>query len=146
MPGTVTGSGASRTTAVGNAQEAADVFRIDEERPHNGTVVLAIHGDADMRTASELRDRLGEVIDGAPSAVVLDLTGATFLDSSALGVFLGALKRLRAGGGRLRVVVPRAELRRIFEMTLLDRVFDLDVTRQEALSAAGDARPAGGSL
>jgi anti-sigma B factor antagonist len=93
-----------------------------------------------MRAASELRGRLGEVIDDSPRAVVLDLTGATFLDSMTLGVFLTAMKQLRARGGRFRVVAPRAEIRRIFEMTLLDRVFDLDVTRQEALIAAGDGR------
>jgi anti-sigma B factor antagonist len=118
----------------------ADEFAIDEERPRAGTVVLAIHGDADIRAAGELRDRLGDAIEGSPSAIVLDLTDATFLDSMTLGVFLTAMKRLRARGGRFRVVAPRAEIRRIFEMTLLDRVFDLDVTRQEALAATGDGR------
>jgi anti-sigma B factor antagonist len=120
--------------------DGSDDFHIDEDRPSATTVVLAIHGDADMRAASELKDRLGEVIDDSPSAIVLDLTDATFLDSMTLGVFLTAMKRLRARGGRFRVVAPRAEIRRIFEMTLLDRVFDLDVTRQDALAAAGDGR------
>jgi anti-sigma B factor antagonist len=91
-----------------------------------------------MRSAGELRDRLGQAIDDAPSAIVLDLSNATFLDSMTLGVFLSAMKRLRARGGRFRVVAPRAEIRRIFEMTLLDRVFELDLTRQEALAAARD--------
>jgi anti-sigma B factor antagonist len=120
--------------------ERADEFHIDEDRPTAKTVVLAIHGEADMRAASELKDRLGEVIDDSPTAIVLDLSDATFLDSMTLGVFLTAMKRLRARGGRFRVVAPSAEIRRIFEMTLLDRVFDLDVTRQEALAAAADGR------
>lgn len=126
-------------------QRTTDEFRIDEERPSAKTVVLSIHGDADVRTASELRARLGEVIDDSPRAIVVDLTGATFLDSMTLGVFLTAMKRLRGRGGRFRVVAPRAEIRRIFEMTLLDRVFDLDVTRQDALAAAGDGRPTAGA-
>jgi anti-sigma B factor antagonist len=122
-------------------QDAAEGFRIDEERLGAATVVLAINGEADMRVASELTDRLGEVVDGGPSAVVVDLTDATFVDSTALGVLLGAMKRQRARGGRFRVVAPRTEIRRIFEMTLLDRVFELDLSRQEALAAAGDGRP-----
>ena len=134
------GSGASGSPTKGDGERTLDEFRIDEDRPSAKTVVLTIHGDADMRAASELKDRLGEVIDDSPRAVVLDLTGATFLDSMTLGVFVTAMKRLRARGGRFRVVAPRAEIRRIFEMTLLDRVFDLDVTRQEALIAAGDGR------
>lgn len=131
------GSGAS-----GNAgsERTTDEFRVEEDRPNAKTVVVAIHGDADMRAAGELRDRLGEVIEDSPRAVVLDLTGATFLDSMTLGIFLTAMKRVRARGGRFRVVAPRAEIRRIFEMTLLDRVFELDLTRQDALDAAGDGQ------
>lgn len=122
-------------------QETAEEFRIDEERLGSAVTVLAINGEADMRIASELTDRLGEVVDDGPSAVVVDLTGATFVDSTALGVLLGAMKRQQARGGRFRVVAPRTEIRRIFEMTLLDRVFELDLSRQEALAAAGDGRP-----
>jgi len=117
-------------------------FRIDEERPNPHTVVLSIFGDADLTAASELRDRLGEAIDDGPSALVLDLSGATFLDSMTLGVFLNGMKRLRAQGGRFRIVAPREDIRRIFEMTLLDRVFDLDLSRQDALIAAGAAAAA----
>jgi anti-sigma B factor antagonist len=126
--------------ALGGHEEAIDEFRIDEERVGSGTVLLALHGEADMRIASELKDRLGEVIDDGPVAVVLDLTNAAFVDSTALGVFLGAMKALRARGGRFRIVAPRSEIRRIFEMTLLDRVFELDLSRREALAAAGDGR------
>lgn len=134
------GSGASGTHT--GDERKRDEFRVEEDRPSAKTVVLAIHGDADMRAAGELRDRLIEVIDDSPRAVVLDLTGATFLDSMTLGVLMTAMKRVRATGGRFRVVAPRSEIRRIFEMTLLDRVFELDVTRQEALAAAGDGRGA----
>lgn len=120
--------------------QAIGDFRIEEERPGPTTVLLAIHGEADMGIASELKDRLGEVIAEDLSTVVVDLTEATFLDSTALGVLLGSMKRLRARGGRFRIVAPRSEIRRIFEMTLLDRVFELDLTRQEALAAVGDGR------
>jgi anti-sigma B factor antagonist len=117
-----------------------DEFRIDEERVGSAAVVLTLHGEADMRIASELQDRLGEVIDEGSVAVVLDLSDASFLDSTTLGVLLGAMKRVRARGGRFRIVAPKAEIRRIFELTLLDRVFELDRSRREALAAAGDGR------
>lgn len=110
-------------------------FRIDEEPARDGVVVLSIHGDADLHVAPELRARLTGEIDGGASALVLDLSHATFVDSMALGVLLGAMKRVRAAGGRLRLVVPQTELRRIFEITLLDRVLALDTTREAALRA-----------
>jgi anti-sigma B factor antagonist len=120
---------------------AGGEFSVAEERPDPQTVVIAIHGDADLTAASELRDRLGEAIAGGPSVLVLDLSDATFLDSMALGVFLSGMRSQRARGGRFRVVAPRDDIRRIFELTLLDRVFDLDRSRQDALAAAG-ASPA----
>jgi anti-sigma B factor antagonist len=123
----------------GGQEPAVEEFRIDEER-FGPTVLLALHGEADMRVAAELKDRLGEVIDDGTAAVVLDLTNATFLDSTALGILLGAMKRMRSRGGRFRVVAPRSEIRRIFEMTLLDRVFELDLSRRDALAAAGNGR------
>ena len=128
-----------RVPVPGGQQPALEEFRIDEER-FGSTVLLAIHGDADMRIAPELNNRLGEVIDDGPVAVVLDLTNATFLDSTALGILLGAMKRLRSSGGGFRVVAPRSEIRRIFEITLLDRVFELDLSRRDALAATGDGR------
>lgn len=119
------------------AHRAATEFRIDEtEHVRDArTIVIAVHGDTDMRVVDELAARLSEVIDEAPSALVLDLSGVTFLDSMALGVLLSGLKRIDEMGGQLRVVTPHAEIRRIFEVTMLDQLFDLDSSRDEALAA-----------
>lgn len=119
----------------------ADVFRIErtEHLHRTKTVVLTVHGDADMHVAEELEARLFEAIDEEPSALVLDLSGVTFLDSMTLGVLLHGLKRLGATGGRLRIVTARPEIRRIFELTLLDRLFELDSSRDEALVAAASS-------
>ncbi len=111
-------------------------FRIEEERPAGNNVVLfALYGEVDLHVAPELRDSLALAIDGGADYVVLDLSRVTFIDSMALGVLLGALKRLRPRGGELRLVVPDNDLRRIFEITLLDQAFTLTRTRQEALAA-----------
>jgi anti-sigma B factor antagonist len=118
-------------------------FSIDEDRPDSQSIVIAIHGDADLTAASELRDRLGEAIADGPSVLVLDLSHATFLDSMALGVFLSGMRSQRARGGRFRVVAPRQDIRRIFELTLLDRVFDLDLSRKDALAAGSLAAARG---
>ena len=118
-------------------QSLETAFRIDEAEhvPGTRTIVVAVHGDTDMHVADELEARLSEVIDEVPDALVLDLSGVTFLDSMALGVLLGSLKRLGESGGRLRVVTSRPEIRRIFEVTLLDRLFDIDSSRDGALAA-----------
>jgi anti-sigma B factor antagonist len=110
-------------------------LRIDEERPHAGTAVLVVHGDSDLHTAPELKERLRMVVDDGATNVVLDLSGVTFIDSTSLGVLLGSMRRIRELDGQLRLVAPGPEVRRIFELTLLDRVFPLDESRGDALAA-----------
>src|SRR5687768_4088247 len=102
----------------GSIRTNGDSFHLDELDAGNGTVVVAVHGDADLRVASELKDHLSAIIDDGASSLVLDLSTTTFLDSMTLGVLLAGMKRLRARGGRFRVVAPNSEIRRIFEITL----------------------------
>ena len=66
---------------------------------------------------------------------MLDLLGVTFLDSTALGVLVGALKRCRELGGELHVVVADPRIMKIFEITGLTSVF----TIADSLEAAGAA-------
>ena len=121
---------------VSNGATAVEDFRIEEVRPAGcSAFVYILYGEVDLHVASELRERLNDAIDGEPENVVVDLSSVTFLDSMALGVLLGAHKRLRETGGELELIVPSPELRRVFEITLLDEVFTLARTRQEALAA-----------
>lgn len=120
------------------APSADGEFRIDEEHPRSGTAVLALHGDADLHSVQELRARLDDLVEGGTTTLIVDLSEVMFVDSTGLGALLEATKRLRARGGVLRIACPRPEVRRIFEITLLDRVFPLASTRSEALAAGVD--------
>jgi anti-anti-sigma factor len=100
------------------------------------TPVVSVVGDADLEVVPELRDHLESAASRSQRSVVLDLSKATLIDSMALGVVLRAAKRLRAQSRELHVVVPQAALRRMFEITLLDRVVSLHATADDALEAA----------
>jgi anti-sigma B factor antagonist len=113
-------------------------FRIEERRPKPAVRILAVHGDADLHSASELRERIRGAIDEGANTVVVDLSATTLIDSTSLGVLLGGMKRLREQGGQIRLVVPRPEVRRVFEITMLDRVFPLHDTQEEALAEPSD--------
>ena len=94
------------------------------ERKERGGVVVTPVGELDAYTAPELREQLhGLAGDESVDVLVIDLRRVTFLDSSALGVLVGALRRMRERDRRLRLVEPRPAVRRIFEITLLDRAF-----------------------
>lgn len=113
-------------------------FRIEEERPDPSTRILSVHGDADLHSAPELRERLRGAIDDGATTLVVDLSKTAVVDSTSLGVLLGGMKRLRQRDGQIRLVVPQAEVRRVFEITMLDRIFTLHETQEEALTARSD--------
>ena len=94
--------------------------------------VVVVAGEVDVYTASVLREKLSEVIDGDHADVVVDLTGVGFLDSTGLGVLVGALKKVRGFGGRLQLVIDQEKVMKVFRITALTQVF----TIHEALEAA----------
>lgn len=106
-------------------------FRVDVDGASASGPVVAVAGDVDLHSGPELRDRLTSLAEDGARQVTIDLTKATFLDSMALGVILGAKKQLDRDGGELILVVPSPELRRIFEITMLDRVLEIHASRDE---------------
>jgi anti-sigma B factor antagonist len=105
-----------------------------EERTDRGLPVIAVVGEIDVATAPQLREALHGVIADGRATVVLDLLAVTFLDSTALGVLVGGLKRCREMGGELHVVVTDARIKKIFEITGLNKVFPLVDTVAEVVA------------
>ncbi len=107
--------------------------------------VVTVSGDADLYAAANVeRELVRLVVEGRPS-IIVDLTEATFIDSTMLRVLLTVSKRLRPGGGELLVVCDDHNIRKIFEITLLDRVFTIFDSREAALAflQANGPTPAG---
>jgi anti-sigma B factor antagonist len=119
--------------------ESRESFRVAVEQLSSSAALVTVGGDVDLHSAPILRDELTALAEADVPSIVLDLSDATFLDSMALGVILAAKKQLTAEQGQLELVVPTPEIRRIFEITMLDRVFALHETRAEALRAERDA-------
>ena len=88
--------------------------------------VIAIAGELDVCTAPELRSELNALMEaGGCINMIVDLDEVTFMDSSALGVLIGALRRVRERGGTLRIVCSREEVLGLFRITGLDTVFPI---------------------
>jgi anti-sigma B factor antagonist len=100
-----------------------------------GTFVVGLTGEVDLYTAPELKSELLRLVAEGPNRIVVDLSGATFVDSTTLGVLLGAVKRLRLIGGELVIVCADLNIRRILSITLLDRAFTIYDTLDDALAA-----------
>jgi anti-anti-sigma factor len=67
--------------------------------------------------------------------VLINLDRLKKIDSLALALFVETRQRLAAAGGKLILFGTRKDVRRIFEMTKLDRVFPIFSSREEALAS-----------
>ena len=74
-------------------------------RPEPGVAVLTVNGSMDPYSAPEIRGVLTDMLNEGRYRQVVDLRGVVLLDSTGLGVLVGALKRARARGGDLVLVV-----------------------------------------
>jgi anti-sigma B factor antagonist len=106
------------------------------ERSEAGWTVLTVSGEIDIATAPSLRERLHGLLTENNPQLVVDLDDVGFLDSTALGVLVGGLKRARSEGGEVRIVCTQPRVRKVFEITRLDSAFDLFDSVDEAVRGA----------
>jgi anti-sigma B factor antagonist len=116
--------------------ESQIAFQIETSTEGAHEYVLSPSGELDLYTAPELKSELLRVAAEGATRVVVDLGATTFVDSTTLGVLLGAAKRLRMNGGDLVLVCADRNIRRILEITLLDRVFTIYERRADALEGS----------
>jgi len=105
-----------------------------------GRLVVTVFGELDLVSAPAFRARLYQEIDLGARSFVVDLTGVDFIDSTALGALVGALKRARESGGEIALTCPHERLLSVFRITALDRVFALRPTLSEAVDALDPVR------
>ena len=110
-------------------------FKISDEEIDEQTHVISLGGEIDLYTAPEFKERMVELIEAGKKHIVVDLSEATFIDSTTLGVLVGGVKRLRPSGGGLALVCTDQNISKIFEITGLDRVFSIQESREDALAS-----------
>jgi len=90
----------------------------------------------DAHAAVAFKEFMAKTIDEGNNKIVLDLRQITFIDSSGLGAIVTTLKRVGADG-KLVVAGLNDKTRSIFEMTRMDRVFDIHTSVEGAFESLG---------
>ena len=116
-------------------------FEISDRKVDDDTHVVSVTGEIDLFTAPEFKQRMSAPIDEGRSNLIVDLSRTTFIDSSSLGVLIGAQRRLKQANGSLVVVCDNEAIVKTFKITGLDGVFTLVPSLDDALD--GDAVGAG---
>jgi anti-sigma B factor antagonist len=113
-------------------------FHIADETLPGELLVIKLEGEVDLYAAPELKEHVNGAIERGKTKLILDLSAATFIDSTTLGILVSGMKRLRPRGGMLAVLCPDPTMARIFDITGLNRMFSVHETLDEAVAALED--------
>jgi anti-sigma B factor antagonist len=116
-------------------------MKIELEHPSPEQVVVRPTGRIDVETAPALRENLKQIAENTPTLVVVDLKEVDFIDSSGLSALVSGLKALRQGGGSICLSRPHPQALTALRLTLLDRVFPIFPSVDEALEQVNPLLP-----
>ncbi|MEN6371540.1 MAG: STAS domain-containing protein [Armatimonadota bacterium] len=94
--------------------------------------IIELVGELDSYTCAQFRDTMIDVIEQGHPSVVVSMAGVEYIDSSGLGTLVGGLKRASESGGKIAVVCSSNQIRKVFEITGLEKVFPLFEDESEA--------------
>lgn len=98
----------------------------------NGFSVVKVEGEVDLFNSQDLKSDVENLINSGKVKLILDMTKVSYIDSSGLGILVGINKRARMRGGFLRLAALPPDIKHLFEMTKLDKIFDIYPTVERA--------------
>ncbi|NUR07540.1 MAG: STAS domain-containing protein [Nocardioidaceae bacterium] len=99
----------------------------------HGVGVVVASGEVDLATAPSLRQAISDHLAAGQTLLLLDMTDVTFIDSTGLGILVGAAKKARGLGGSMRLVCDNPRILRLLTITGLARALPVHPTRAEAV-------------
>ncbi|CAN5285272.1 anti-sigma factor antagonist BldG [soil metagenome] len=116
-------------------------FELSEESSGDGAHIIRVRGEIHVSTAPEFAQRLSAAIDSGKTAVVLDMAGVEFIDSTGLSVLLNGLRLVNQNDGRMAIVCTNPTVLRLFQITSLDGTFDIFDDRAKAVEHVTQGLP-----
>ncbi len=92
------------------------------ENTEHGPLVH-ISGEIDIYTAQQFKDRLYQIVDGSENDVAVDCSNLNYIDSTGLGIFVGALKKSKLNGRNISIINMKDNIKKLFVITGLDKLF-----------------------
>ena len=87
--------------------------------------VVQPSGLLDSTIAAEFREEINRYVEDKADIIIVDFQDVTFMDSSGLGALVMSLKTIKTAGGQIFLCSINDQVRMLFELTNMDRVFDI---------------------
>lgn len=105
------------------------------ERNAGDVTVLELEGRLDATTAPAFKNHVSGLSQQGRVRFVADLSAVNFLDSSGLGVLVSILRQVGQQGGDVKIAALRPEMKSLFALTRLNKVFEIHETAQSAIDS-----------
>ena len=105
--------------------------RID---PRKDLTVCHIDGEIDINSSPAIKKSFDKLISQKTSKIVINLSRVTYVDSSGLATLVEILKNMRSYGGRLRIACMSPKIKSLFEITKLEKLFEIMADEDTAIT------------
>jgi anti-sigma B factor antagonist len=105
------------------------------QKQNNGITIYEVKGDIDINSSPDVRDVFERGVKDKITKIIVNLNSVSYIDSSGLATLVEMLKKTRLYGGNLRLSNLAPKVKSLFEITKLEKLFEIFETEEEA--AAG---------
>lgn len=102
---------------------------------HDNIEVITLDGRIDQEASEELETVLESCISNDKFHICIDMINVKHVCSSALGVLVAIKRKLKDRDGDIKLVIVNENLIKLFQTTMLDKVFEIFESQRECLSA-----------
>ena len=107
------------------------------EKPDDGVVLVSVTGDVDLYSSPELRKHILSQTKSKTPVIIVDLQNVDYMDSSGVATLVEGLQQVNKYKGKLLISNLCPGVKEVFELSRLDRVFDIYDTSELAKEAIG---------
>jgi anti-sigma B factor antagonist len=100
----------------------------------NGLTVFYVEGEIDINSAPAIKKSFDKLLSARTPKIIVNLSKVSYVDSSGLATLVEILKNMRSYGGRLRLTNLSAKIKSLFEITKLEKLFEIMPDEAEAIS------------
>ena len=102
--------------------------------PKKGLMVCHVEGEIDISSSPDVKKAFDKLISQKTPKIVINLSRVTYVDSSGLATLVEILKNMRSYGGRMRLASMSSKIKSLFEITKLEKLFEIMADEETAIS------------
>jgi anti-sigma B factor antagonist len=106
-----------------------------KSRSENNILILDISGEVDLYSSPEIRKKFNEITEKKVPLIIVNLSEVNYIDSSGVATLVEAFQKTRSYGGKLRLAAMKQNVKNVFEVARLDKIFDICGDLNEAITS-----------